>query len=267
LLTPLRGRLHARGADGNALERIELRWGARDGAASVVVLDDFASARNAIDELARDGLARKFDGFDALAFRRARLMPAMLARLGASAGAWCCLDASGMRPARAERVENPDALAGDGFKSAMAASHAGFYRYCAECHLGADRAPPNFLLGDADEVEAKLRHCAPRIFFRLSMWHRGTEARAKSPMPPEIALRRFKLADAAWRDGGALSGLLLAVNERLRAETGSAEGGDALLRQSYESLRACLPGESAVTLPERPAPDPKPSRHTATLDR
>ena len=27
VLTPLRGRLHARGADGNALERIELRWG------------------------------------------------------------------------------------------------------------------------------------------------------------------------------------------------------------------------------------------------
>ena len=149
----------------------------------------------------------------------------------------------------------------------MAASHAGFYRYCAECHLGSERAPPNFLLGDADEVEAKLRHCAPRIYFRLSMWHRGPEARAKTPMPPDIALRRFKLTDAAWRDGGALSGLLLSVNERLRAETGSAEGGDALLRQSYESLRACLPDESAATLPERPAPDSKPARHTATLDR
>ena len=59
LLTPLRGRLHARGADGNALERIELRWGNRDGTASVVVLDDFAVARNAIAELARDGLARQ----------------------------------------------------------------------------------------------------------------------------------------------------------------------------------------------------------------
>jgi hypothetical protein len=172
-----------------------------------------------------------------------------------------------MPPARAERIENPDAPAGDGFKSAVAASHAGFYRYCAECHLGADRAPPNFLLGDAGEVEAKLRHCAPRIFFRLSMWHRGAEARAKSPMPPEIALRRFKLADAAWRDGGALSGLLLSVSERLRAETGNAQGSEALLRQSYESLRACLPDQSAAAQPEPPAPDLKPSRHTATLDR
>ena len=86
-------------------------------------------------------------------------------------------------------------------------------------------------------------------------------------MPPDIALRRFKLTDVAWRDGGALSGLLLSVNERLRAETGNAQGGEALLRQSYESLRACLPDESAATLPERPAPDPKSSRHTATLDR
>ena len=93
------------------------------------------------------------------------------------------------------------------------------------------------------------------------------EARAKTPMPPETALRRFKLADAAWRDGGALSGLILSVNERLRAEDGTRRQGDALLRQSYESLRACLPDESAATLPERQAPDNKPSRHTATLDR
>jgi len=266
LVRPMRGPLRARGADGNALERIELRWGDRDGVVSVIGLDDFAAARNAIDELARNGLARKFDGFDALAFRRARLMPALLARVGASAGAWCCVDVSGMPPPRAERVENPDASTGDGFKSAVAASHAGFYRYCAECHLGSDRAPPNFLLGDADEVETKLKHCAPRIYFRLSMWRRGSEARAKTPMPPDVALRRFKLTDATWRDGGALSGLLLSVRERLRAETGSAEGAEALLRQSYETLRACLPDGSAATLPQLP-PDPKLSRHNATVDR
>ena len=86
-------------------------------------------------------------------------------------------------------------------------------------------------------------------------------------MPPELALRRFKLADAAWRDGGALSGLLRSVNERLQAEAGSTQGGEALLRQSYESLRACLPDESATTMPARRAPEPKPSRHTATLYR
>lgn len=270
VLTPWRGRLHARGADGNVLERIELRWGDRDGTASVVVLDDFAAARDAIDALARDSLAGKFDGFNALAFRRARLMPAILSRLGTAAGAWCCLDASGMPPARAARIDNPERPGGEAVKSATAASHADFYRYCAECHLGAERAPPNFLLGDADEVEAKIRHCAPRIFFRLSMWHGAPEARAKTPMPPEIALRRFKLADATWRDGGALASLILAVSERLRAEAGGAQGGDALLAQSYESLRACLPGDAAARLPAPrlpQTPDAGPARHTATLDR
>ncbi len=84
VLTPLSGHVHARGADGNALLRLELRWGDRDGTASLVVLDDFASARNAIDTLVRESLAGKFDGFDALAFRRARLMPALLTRLGAA---------------------------------------------------------------------------------------------------------------------------------------------------------------------------------------
>jgi hypothetical protein len=114
----------------------------------------------------------------------------------------------------------------------MAASHAGFFRYCSECHSGSERAPPNFLLGDADEVEAKLRHCAPRIYFRLSMWQRSADARAKTPMPPDTAVQRFKFTPAAWRDGGALSGLISSANERLRAEAGAAQG-DALLRQSY----------------------------------
>ena len=136
LLTPLRGRLHARGADGNALERIELRWGDRDGSASVVGPRRFRS-RGQRDR--RIGARRP--RAEVRRIRRPGLPPrppdarAAGAR-GCFAGAWCCLDVSGMPPARAERVENPDAPAGDGFKSAVAASHAGFYRYCAECHLG-----------------------------------------------------------------------------------------------------------------------------------
>ena len=240
--TPMRGHLHARSADGNALERIELTLGDREGEASVVALDDFAAAGSAIDELARDDVAGTFDGFAALAFRRARLLPALLARLGAKPDAWCCVDAAGMPPPRAARAETPELPAGESFKSATAASHAAFHRYCGECHRGADRAPPNFLLGTADEVEAKLRHCAPRIYYRLSMWHRAGDARTKTPMPPEIALRRFNVEKAAWRDGGALSGLMLSIDERLQADA-SAQTGEALLRQGYESLRACLPGD------------------------
>ena len=238
---PMRERLRARFADGNALERLELRWSGRGGAATLVALDDFPAVRQAIDALANDNPAEKFDGFDALAFRRARLMPALLQRLGAKPEAWCCIDAAGMPPARAARSQTPDPEAGATFKSATAASHAAFHRYCGECHLGSERNPPNFLLGDVAEVEAKLRQCAPRIYYRLAMWQRATEARSKTPMPPDIALRRFKLGDAAWRDGGTLASLLLSINDRLLAED-AAQGGETLLRRSYESLRACLPG-------------------------
>ena len=263
VLAPMRGSVRARGADGNAVERMELRWSGSEGAATFVVVDDFAAARRAIGDLARDALAGKFDGFEAQPLRRARLMPALFGRLGEDSAAWCCLAAAGMPPARAARVESADAPGSEGFKSAMAASHAGFFRYCSECHSGSERAPPNFLLGDADEVEAKLRHCAPRIYFRLSMWQRSADARAKTPMPPDTAVQRFKFTPAAWRDGGALSGLISSANERLRAEAGAAQG-DALLRQSYQSLRACLPDEPGATLPERQAPEEKPARHAAT---
>jgi hypothetical protein len=231
------------------------------------VLDDFAPARNAIGALVRENLAGNFDGFDAAAFRRSRLMPALLKGLGASPDAWCCLDASGMPPAQAARVGGSGALAAERSVTPVAASHAGFYRYCGECHLGAERAPPNFLFGDAETVEAKLQHCAPRIFARLSMWRSEREARAKTPMPPEIALHRFEISASAWRAGEALAALLRSANERLRAEALSGAAVDALLHQGYENLRACLPDESAATLPPRPAPDPKRSPSTASLDR
>jgi hypothetical protein len=61
-------------------------------------------------------------------------------------------------------------------------------------------------------------------------------------MPPEIALRRQSVAEPAWREGGALSGLLLSIDERLQSE-GNKQTGEALLRQGYETLRACLPND------------------------
>ena len=63
------------------------------------------------------------------------------------------------------------------------------------------------------------RHCAPRIYYRLSMWAARRDARDQDPdAAGDRAAPTSSSRDAAWRDGGALSGLLLSVNERLRAE-------------------------------------------------
>ena len=252
VLAPTRGGLHARAADGNALEQIEIDWGRAEGTASLVLQGDFAPARKAIAALARDNLDGKFDGFAGAAFRRARLMPALFSGLGGPADAWCCLEVSGLPPAQAAPVGGRAAPAIAAPRTAAAAAHAGFHRYCGQCHLGAERTPPNFLAGDADAVEAKLKQCAPRIFVRLGMWRSEQNARAKTPMPPEVALPRYELSTRAWRDGEALAGLMQSVNERLRAETGTAPELDALLRQGYENLRACLPEEAQAGLPQRP---------------
>ena len=83
------------------------------------------------------------------------------------------------------------------------------------------------------------------------MWRRESTARAKTPMPPEVALHRFGLATGAWRDGEALADLIQSVSDRLRSETGSAPEVDALLRGGYERLRACLPREVSAGLPQR----------------
>jgi hypothetical protein len=258
-LIPMRGALHARGADGNALERIELRWNENGEAVmTVTVREDFAPAQRAIAALVRDNLTGNFDGFSAQPFRRARLLPALLSGGLAQHDAWCCRDASLLPPAQAQRGDNRMASEAASAAARAAAGDASFYRYCGECHLGVERTPPNFLSGDAGAVEAQLAQCAPRIFVRLSMWRREPEARAKSPMPPAIALHRFNIAREAWRDGDALSDLLESTRRRLQAEGGSAIAPDALLRQDYETLRACLHDESTATLAERSPGEPTP---------
>jgi mono/diheme cytochrome c family protein len=230
-----RGRLHARGSDGNALESLDLRWNGGEGTSVLTVVDDFAPVRIAIAAMARDGEEGRFDGFGNAPFRRGRLMPSLWSGLGAVPGAWCCLDTAGLPPALATPI---------GVSSVPAPGHTAFHQYCGQCHQSVLPAPPNFLDGDAETIEAKLRQCAPRMYVRLAMWRSVSQVRAKTPMPPEVALRRFHLAEDAWRDGDALAGLLQSVGERIRAETGTGPQLESLLRDGYENLRPCLPAQT-----------------------
>jgi hypothetical protein len=239
-LVPMRGALHARDPDGNAFERFELEWAGGEGRARLRVVDDFAAARTAIAAVERSGVVGKFDGLSDAPFRRARLLPALFASMGVSTGGWCCSDPSGLPAALAAPVGGAAAAGSRAAESRTVAEHAGFHRYCGQCHLGGDNAPPNFLAGGADAVEARLSQCAPRIFVRLSMAKLAVHARAKTPMPPDVALHRLKFTTDAWRDGEPLASLLQATAQRLRAETGRAPELETLVRGGYESLRPCL---------------------------
>ena len=232
VLAPTHGNLHARGADGNAIEQIEFRWARGKGTARLMIVDDFAPVNVAIAVLANDNLDGKFDGFSDAAFRRARLLPALFSGLGLTSVDACCLDASILPPPQTSPI---------GAHGTAAPAHARFNQYCGQCHLGAERTPPNFLAGDTAVVEANLRRCAPRMFVRLSMWQSSPDVRAKSPMPPDVALHRLQVSADAWRDGEALAALLQSTWERLRAETGRSPELDGLLRGGYENLRSCLP--------------------------
>ncbi len=121
---------------------------------------------------------------------------------------------------------------------------APFHAWCAACHLSAERFPPNFLHGPADALEARIRHCAPRIYVRLAMAARPPAAREKTPMPPETMLPAFGSHAAAWAasaDRAALEGVVAAM---LKAETGRDPDPDALLKSGYEALRPCLADEA-----------------------
>jgi mono/diheme cytochrome c family protein len=116
---------------------------------------------------------------------------------------------------------------------------APFRTHCASCHDTTLPHPPNFLHGSPAEVEAKLDHCAPRMFVRLSMAGVPEAARSKPPMPPAAALASRGINPAHWAASPELTVLKRLVASRLRGQDPSS-----LLRRPYAQLRPCLPPSS-----------------------
>ena len=224
---------NARLPDGNAVERIELRWrGAQFADATVAVRQDFAPLREALGALAADASAPA--PWLKEPFARASVMAALDAALQSVQTARCCLDTSRLPPA----VENSEAVPA----SQMPAAIALFERPCAACHRTPERTPANFLHGDAKRVQAALEACAPRIFVRLSMWQVSADQRAKTPMPPAraaydgMAVEREMAAHPE-----TISALKSATGRMLRAQSGRVPKLNELLADGYENLRPCLP--------------------------
>ncbi len=128
---------------------------------------------------------------------------------------------------------------------------APFRTHCASCHDTTLPHPPNFLRGSPPEVEARLDHCAPRMFVRLSMAGIPEAARSKPPMPPAAALASRGIDPAHWAASPELAVLKRLVASRLRGDDPAR-----LLRQPYASLRACLPDYRPSTTPVRPTHAP-----------
>jgi hypothetical protein len=94
--------LHARLPDGKAVRQLAIRW-PRDGdpaqgIAVATVAEDFAIVRDAVATMRQ----QTSDALAAAPMRRAALMPALFAALGADPIDWCCIDDASMPAAALE---------------------------------------------------------------------------------------------------------------------------------------------------------------------
>jgi mono/diheme cytochrome c family protein len=224
-LTPRRGTGSVRLSDGRrwaSLRFASLRAG--QGKAELILVDDYARARAALPRLS-SLTAQVFDGSRALAELQAALghprRVAATARLPA---------------ARLEPAESDSSTARH-----LSGAAARFLQHCGQCHDSTSNVPPNFLHGDAVEVNARLDHCAERIFYRLSMWRVADAQRGKTPMPPLFVLTSRGLDAPGWTRSPQLAALLDDARQRIRAQGGQPE---RLLAQPFEQLRTCLPASS-----------------------
>lgn len=238
--------LQPRRGDGSAIARIVLRpeidWeesteaGDYSGSAEIVIAHDFAAVEAAIESIASRTLAGRSDAFSGKPFRRAVVMRTLFQELGMPELTWCCTGAGTLPPARldhASSAPNFAAVTGEGVEL--------FRHYCANCHGSADPFPPNFLAGEPAEVEAKLGHCAERIFYRLSMWQVIAGDRDKIAMPPNHALHRMDITPVDWSRHTHLASLQAHSRADLESRMGVAPRWEEFIDQDYSDLQSCLP--------------------------
>ncbi len=207
-------------ARGLAGGRGRLRW---------VLRADSQALAGAMDRLLADTAGRAL--FDGRPIPRADIFAALLAALGAPPVP---------RPAQPWPEARLESAPGPGQGSATPGALAGFHTWCAACHLSADSVPPNFLAGPAEQLEARIRQCAPRIYVRLAMARLPAAARDKTPMPPDTLLPALGSDAARWAAGPERAALEAAVAAMLQSETGRAPDPETLLAGGYEALRPCL---------------------------
>lgn len=216
-LIPRREAGWVRLSDGRRWSRLQFDSShGEQGSATLTLIDDYAAVRSVLPKLPLM-TANVFDGSRAFAELQAALgLPkheTVAARLP---------------PAKLEIVA-PRKLGG---------SAGRFLQYCGQCHDSTTSVPPNFLHGEEAAVNARLDHCAERIFYRLSMWHLPEERRVKSTMPPITALSAHGFDATSWESSAPLADLLESARQRIVIQGGEPE---AVLTRPFEQLRTCLP--------------------------
>ena len=244
---PKTAALSTRLPDGRRLAGVTIRWSGKDRQDSAsgtidaqleaILVNDFALVHRAIDRVLEHQPAL----LDNVPLMRAKLMPALLAELGAPGESMsrtfrCCVDDTGM-PAPTLDAPEIDAVV------VAEERLRPFFRYCATCHFTAERFPPNFLSGKADQVTENLRRCAPRMLVRLTAWEIPPDHRAKTPMPPVTAMRALGTSADQWAVSKELEAMRDYVEELAR-EAGQATETSAGAYQNYEALPSCLPSDS-----------------------
>jgi hypothetical protein len=226
-------------AEGNAITQLRLQRDPNDAAAGQATLeirDDMAAVDRKIAAILENPAGATL--FGATPFPRQALLAALIGSLGGKTASTCCQAATALPAPQLEALPAGTALLDN---SPPAKRLHAFYPYCATCHQSAESFPPNFLSGSADEVAARLRQCAPRLYVRLAMADLAADQRAKTPMPPESMLPAFATDVAGWQASPTRRALLAEVGQWLNEENGRPPDLGQLLAGGYEALRPCLP--------------------------
>ena len=111
---------------------------------------------------------------------------------------------------------------------------------CSQCHRHSEPFPPNFLAGNHEQVQRKLKQCAARIAYRLHMWHIPENTRNKTPMPPTLpTIGQVKFNHEQWLNSSVLTRIKNHVLTLIDSPFSDSQLIEQLLKTPYEKLEQC----------------------------
>lgn len=221
ILTQRRRLRRVRLPDGNSVRVARLTTNSRDARLELIAADDFAGVASAIQRLAdaRDPVLRQ------ATFAPARFLMALFAELDLAAAPPVPQADWPMAP----RLDATEGLQRTASQLNLDRGLALVRHHCGACHGARHTFPPGFLHGGAQAVRSQVRACAPRMLYRLDMWHQT--GGSKSPMPPAHALSAVGHSDVSWRQSEELAELVRYLGDLAEGTT---------VQGAYESLPECV---------------------------
>ena len=190
---------HVRNQQGHRLDKVEIRFDTETtGKATLIVSQDFDPLFAAIDDMSDKNIRGEGVSLSGVPFQRQAIVSELNRSLGITPLEWCC---DSIEEFPEMKIPELATISGE-------TEYHHISKHCATCHSSDTDVPPGFLFGSTERIREQLAKCAPRMYYRASLWAQAGAGPTVSPMPPVHHINAVGLDENEWMSSMEFSNLV-----------------------------------------------------------